>query len=147
MLKSLLTRDVIQWLPDVKDWRQAVAIACQPLINNGAIEASYVEAIYRSHKEFGPYYVVGSGIAIPHARPEQGVNRLALSLTLIKHGVTFGSAENDPVRLLFVFATTSSDGHIGIIAELARIFDDPPKIHQLTQAKNKDEIFAIVQGY
>ncbi|MCC8380506.1 MULTISPECIES: PTS sugar transporter subunit IIA [Xenorhabdus] len=147
MLRTLLTRDVIQWFPDVRDWHEAIEIACQPLINNGAIQPSYVEAIYESHEKFGPYYVVGSGIAIPHARPEQGVNRLALSLTLIKQGVRFGSAENDPVKLLFVFATTSNYSHIEVIAELAGLFDDQEKINRLMQAKNQDEAFSIIQGY
>ncbi|WP_340607750.1 PTS sugar transporter subunit IIA [Xenorhabdus bharatensis] len=147
MLRTLLTRDVIQWLPDVRDWREAIEIACQPLIDNGAIQPSYVEAIYESHEKFGPYYVVGSGIAIPHARPEQGVNRLALSLTLIKQGVRFGSAENDPVHLLFVFATTSNYSHIEVIAELAGLFDDQAKINQLMQAKSQDDAFSIIQGY
>ncbi|WP_047682343.1 MULTISPECIES: PTS sugar transporter subunit IIA [Xenorhabdus] len=147
MLKTLLNRDVIQWIPGVKDWQEAIELACQPLIDNAAIQPSYVDAIYRAHEEFGPYYVIGSGIAIPHARPEQGANRLALSLTFIKQGVMFGSVENDPVKLLFVFATTSSDSHIEVIAELAGLFDDQPKINRLMQAKNQDEIFSIVQEY
>ncbi|PHM46061.1 BglG family transcriptional regulator [Xenorhabdus mauleonii] len=147
MLKTLLTYDVIQWVPQAKDWREAIAIACQPLIDNGAIEPRYVEAINDSHEEIGPYYVIGPGIAIPHARPEQGVNRLALSLTVFHQGVTFGSEGNDPVKLLIVFATTSNDSHIEVIAELARLFDEQKEIDQLMHSASKDEIFSIVQGY
>ncbi|WP_340618220.1 PTS sugar transporter subunit IIA [Xenorhabdus entomophaga] len=147
MLKTLLTSDVIQWVPCAKDWCEAIAIACQPLIDNGAIEPSYIEAIYRSHEEIGPYYVVGPGIAIPHARPEQGANRLALSLTVFHQGVAFGSESNDPIKLLIVFATTNSNSHIEVLAELAELFDDQREINQLMYSSSRDEIFSIVQGY
>ncbi|MDC9588258.1 PTS sugar transporter subunit IIA [Xenorhabdus sp. XENO-10] len=147
MLKTLLTYDVIQWVAGAKDWRDAIAIACQPLINDGAIEQSYVDAIYHSHKELGPYYVIGPGIAIPHARPEQGANRLALSLTVFHQGVVFGSENNDPINLLIVFATTNSNSHIEVLAELAELFDDQQKISQLMHSGSQDEIFSIVQGY
>lgn len=46
-------------MEQAKDWREAVAISCRPLIENGSIEPRYVDAIYRSHDTIGPYYVVG----------------------------------------------------------------------------------------
>ncbi|MGP7975291.1 PTS sugar transporter subunit IIA, partial [Proteus mirabilis] len=45
MLKTLLTPDVVQVIPQVKDWREAIKIACQPLIDKGCIEPRYVDAI------------------------------------------------------------------------------------------------------
>lgn len=102
MLKTLLTPDVVQVIPQVKDWREAIKIACQPLIDKGCIEPRYVDAIYKSHEQIGPYYVLGPGIAMPHARPEEGVNQLSLALTIIEKGVEFGADENDPVKLLIV---------------------------------------------
>ncbi|MBD2780589.1 PTS sugar transporter subunit IIA [Xenorhabdus szentirmaii] len=147
MLKTLLTYDVIQWVPAAKDWREAIAIACQPLIDNGSIESRYVDAIYRSHEEIGPYYVIGPGIALPHARLEQGANRLALSLTVFHEGVVFGSGHNDPIKLLIVFATTDSNSHIEVLAELAELFDDSKEISQLMYSGSQDEIFSIIQDY
>lgn len=59
MLKNLLNTEVVQVVEQAKDWREAVAISCRPLIENGSIEPRYVDAIYRSHDTIGPYYVVG----------------------------------------------------------------------------------------
>ena len=98
MLKNLLNTEVVQVVEQAKDWREAVAISCRPLIENGSIEPRYVDAIYRSHDTIGPYYVVGPGIAMPHARPEEGANKLSLALTLIPSGVNFDADENDPVK-------------------------------------------------
>ncbi len=126
---------------------RAIAIACQPLVENGAISSRYIDAIYRSHEAIGPYYVVGPGIAMPHARPEEGVNKLALALTVISNGVGFGSAENDPIKLLIVLAATDSHSHIEVIAQLAKLFDNQQDVALLMSAKSKEEILAVVNQY
>lgn len=56
------------------------------------------------------------GIAMPHARPEEGANKLSLALTLIPSGVNFDADENDPVKLLIVLAATDSTSHIEAIS-------------------------------
>ncbi|HEK2924963.1 TPA: PTS sugar transporter subunit IIA [Proteus mirabilis] len=147
MLKTLLTPDVVQVIPQVKDWREAIKIACQPLIDKGCIEPRYVDAIYKSHEQIGPYYVLGLGIAMPHARPEEGVNQLSLALTIIEKGVEFGADENDPVKLLIVLAATDNDSHINAIVKLAELFDNQDDIDTLLQAKSKAEVLAVINHY
>ena len=147
MLKTLLTPDVVQVIPQVKDWREAIKIACQPLIDKGCIEPRYVDAIYKSHEQIGPYYVLGPGIAMPHARPEEGVNQLSLALTIIEKGVDFGADENDPVKLLIVLAATDNDSHINAIVKLAELFDNQDDIDTLLQAKSKAEVLAVINHY
>ncbi|MDW2020079.1 PTS sugar transporter subunit IIA, partial [Vibrio sp. 704] len=115
MLRELITSDVIRIHSDATDWKDAISKSCEALIENGAIEPSYVEAIYRSHEELGPYYVVGPGMAMPHARPEDGVNRLSLAITVIQNGVNFNSEENDPVKMLVTLAATDSNSHVDAI--------------------------------
>ncbi|HGN1279904.1 TPA: PTS sugar transporter subunit IIA [Proteus mirabilis] len=147
MLKTLLTPDVVQVIPQVKDWREAIKIACQPLIDKSCIEPRYVDAIYKSHEQIGPYYVLGPGIAMPHARPEEGVNQLSLALTIIEKGVEFGADENDPVKLLIVLAATDNDSHINAIVKLAELFDNQDDIDTLLQAKSKAEVLAVINHY
>lgn len=147
MLKTLLTPDVVQVIPQVKDWREAIKIACQPLIDKGCIEPRYVDAIYKSHEQIGPYYVLGPGIAMPHARPEEGVNQLSLALTIIEKGGEFGADENDPVKLLIVLAAIDNDSHINAIVKLAELFDNQDDIDTLLQAKSKAEVLAVINHY
>lgn len=147
MLKDLLTSDVIQVIETADNWRDAIALACQPLLDNGAIEPRYVEAIYRSHEAIGPYYVIGPGIAMPHARPEEGANRIALAITVIPEGVTFNAEENDPVKLLIVLAATDSESHIGVISQLAALFDNDDDLATLLNATTPQEILAVIARY
>ncbi|MEQ4923079.1 PTS sugar transporter subunit IIA [Proteus hauseri] len=147
MLKTLLTPDVVQVVSHVSDWREAIKVACQPLIDKGYIEPRYVDAIYKSHEQIGPYYVLGPGIAMPHARPEEGVNKLSLALTIVEQGVEFGADENDPVKLLIVLAATDNDSHINAIVKLAELFDNDKDIQALLNAKSKAEVFAVINNY
>jgi PTS system ascorbate-specific IIA component len=54
------------------------------------IEPEYVTAIVEQHHTLGPYYVL-AGLAMPHARPEEGAKGLGLSLLKLKQGVSFGA--------------------------------------------------------
>ncbi|AJR06306.1 putative PTS IIA-like nitrogen-regulatory protein PtsN [Photobacterium gaetbulicola Gung47] len=147
MLKELLTQDVISLHDSAENWQQAIELACQPLIDNGAIEPSYVEAIFKSHQEMGPYYVIGPGIAMPHARPENGVNRLALGLTVIRNGVNFDADENDPVKMLVTLAATDSNSHVDAIAQLAELFMNEEHVAQICAAQDVAAIRRIIETY
>lgn len=147
MLTTLLTSNVIQVVESAADWQDAIKIACKPLINNKLIEPQYIDAIIKSHEKIGPYYVLGPGIAMPHARPEDGVNQLSLGLTVIKQGVEFGSEGNDPIKLLIVLAATDSNSHIGAIAKLAELFDNQEDIDSIMQSENADDILKIIAKY
>lgn len=147
MLKTLLTSNVIQLIKNTEDWRDAVTKSCQPLIDNGSIQPQYVKAIIRSHESIGPYYVVGKGIAMPHARPENGVNKLSLGLTVIKNGVNFGANGNDPIKLLFVLAATDNNSHIKAIAQLSNLFDNQKDTDNLMNANNIDDILSVISKY
>lgn len=147
MLRELITSDVIRIYPEATDWKDAIHKSCEALLESKAIEPSYVDAICRSHEEIGPYYVVGPGMAMPHARPEDGVNRLSLAITVIQNGVTFKAEENDPVKMLVTLAATDSNSHVEAIAQLAELFMNEEHVAQICNAKNKDEVLDVIGKY
>lgn len=75
MIRDWLTPDKIKVINSIDSWENAVRLAAEPLLMQGYIAGSYIEAILQSHKELGPYYVLAPGLAMPHARPEQGVKK------------------------------------------------------------------------
>ncbi|EJL6261219.1 PTS sugar transporter subunit IIA [Vibrio cholerae] len=147
MLSELITSDVIRIYPNAADWKDAVQKSCQALIDNGAVEPRYVDAIFRSHEELGPYYVVGPSMAMPHARPEDGVNRLSLAITVIQQGVHFDSEGNDPVKMLVTLAATNSESHVGAIAQLAELFMNEEHVEQICNAQTIEDVLAVIKNY
>lgn len=63
-----------------------------------------------NHKFHDPYIIIGEDIAIPHAMPNAGVNRLAMSLLVVKNGVYF--SETEQVHFVIVIAPVDKEQHI-----------------------------------
>lgn len=70
-------------------WQEAVKKSVEPLIESGAVKDEYYQAIIDSTEEYGPYYILMPGMAMPHARPEAGVIRDAFSLITLQEPVVF----------------------------------------------------------
>jgi len=100
-------------------WAAAIRAACAPLLQMDAVDAHYVDRCIALVREEGPYIVIAPGIALAHARPEDGARRLALSAVTLAHPVRFGHP-NDPVDVVFAFASPDRDAHVGLLGALAR---------------------------
>ncbi|KAA8996996.1 PTS sugar transporter subunit IIA [Affinibrenneria salicis] len=147
MLNDWLMDDHIQICSRVDDWREAVRLSAQPLLHKKIISAGYVAAILQQCQTLGPYFVLAPGIAMPHARPEEGAGALGLSLLKIDQGVAFHSRDNDPVFIVVMLAAPDSHSHIELIAQLAELFSSNEAMSSLFQAKTKQQIKDIINRH
>ena len=143
-LATWLNNEKIQYVESVADWKEAIQIAGLPLLNEGAISQSYIEAIIRLKEEIGPYFVIAPRIAMPHARPEEGARALGLSVVKLAKAVVFNADENDPVDTLFMFAAPDSNSHIEMISQLAELLSDESEMEKVFNARSKEELNAIL---
>ncbi len=125
----------------------ALDISCSTLLQRGAVEPSYLTAIKQKHHEIGPYYVLAPKIAMPHARPEDGVNQTALQVTIFKQGVDFNSAENGDVYFSVTLAAMDADSHIGTIVSLSELFQNDEDIEKIIAADDPEKIADILNKY
>lgn len=147
MLTDWINENNISVINHIENWQKAVELAVQPLIDVGAVESRYLQAIYDMHREIGPYYVLGEGIAMPHARPEEGVIRTALSLVIVSDGVEFGSEDNDPVYIIFALAAVDSHSHIEMIASLSHLFCDDEAVKKLRGCQSKQDVLLAIRQF
>ncbi|AVO78277.1 MULTISPECIES: PTS sugar transporter subunit IIA [Klebsiella] len=145
MIRDWLTPDKINVINAIDNWKNAVRLAAEPLLAQGYMAEHYIEAILKSHAELGPYYLLAPGLAMPHARPEQGALRNGLSLLHIKEGISFGSTENDPVYVIIMLCARSGNEHISMIGELAELFSDQQKLERLLKADDIKAIQAVIE--
>jgi PTS system mannitol-specific IIA component/PTS system ascorbate-specific IIA component len=106
----------------------------------GAVRPSYTEAMVEAYRRLGPYFVVAPHIALPHARPEDGVVQAAVSLVQLREPVRFGHAANDPVRLVFGIAAASSPQHIELVRRLSALLADETRQKQLMEVKDVESV-------
>lgn len=125
----------------------ALELTCSSLINNGKVKPSYLEAIKQKHKEIGAYYVLAPKIAMPHARPEDGVNEASLQVTVFKNGVDLESDDNGDVYFSITLAAMDSDSHIQTIMALSELFQNDEDIEAIIAADNQSEIASILEKY
>ncbi|MGD9427299.1 PTS sugar transporter subunit IIA [Pantoea sp. NSTU24] len=145
-LADWLNNEKVQYVENVADWREALAVAGRPLLREGAISQDYIDAIIHQKEEIGPFFVIAPQIAMPHARPEQGAHKLGLSVVLLGNAVTFDSEENDPVKVLFMFSAPDSNSHIEMISQLAEVLSDENIMEQIFAARSQQALMAILTG-
>jgi mannitol/fructose-specific phosphotransferase system IIA component (Ntr-type) len=145
VLDKLITEETVQLADEVENWQEAIRLASKPLLENGSIEPSYVDAMIRSIQETGPYVVITPKVAIPHARPEEGVNMLSMSLLRLKKSVLFG--EEKPVHLVIVLAATDNESHLKALAQLTELLSLEENIDQLIQSGEKADVMKLIHHY
>lgn len=143
-LSTWLNARKVQYVESVHDWKEAIAIAGKPLLEDGAIAQRYIEAIVRQKEALGPYFVIAPGIAMPHARPEEGALALGLSIVKVGTPVIFDAEENDPVTMIFMFSAPDSNSHIEMISQLAEVLSDEAIMEKIANATNVQELHHLL---
>jgi mannitol operon transcriptional antiterminator len=147
MLKDLLVPPHIQFVEAVDDWKTAIKIAAQPLLDNGYIKTEYIQAMINNVIEMGPYIVIAPGLALPHARPEQGVKQIGMSFLKIKNGCFFSEKEEHRVYLLIVLAAIDNETHLKALSQLTKLLSNKENMNLLLSSDSVDEVFALIQQY
>jgi mannitol operon transcriptional antiterminator len=148
MLKDILTDSSIMIKEKVSTWQESIELVAKPLIKANVIEKRYVKAMIHSVEEYGPYIVIGKHLALAHARPEDGVNKLGISVATIDTPINFGHSDMDPVKIIFCLAAVDAYSHLNIMKELIELINDEPKLNQLIECTDvqafKQLLFSVV---
>ncbi len=142
MLEKVFTKDVIRLNVEAADWESAVRAGGQLLLNAGKCRPDYIDAMVQTVRQFGPYMVLTPGLALAHARPEDGALEVGLSLITLKDPVEFGSEANDPVMLVIAFCAEDKERHTGLLKELASFLRKEKNQQLLINATTADEILS-----
>jgi PTS system mannitol-specific IIA component len=119
---------------------EAIRIAGQRLVDIGAVEPSYVDAMLEREQSVST--VMGEGVAIPHGTNESkgAVKRNALSFTRFPAGVDWNGK---PVTIAIGIAAQGND-HVGILSKLAMILVDPDKAEELRNAEEPERVLELL---
>ena len=117
-----------------RSWRECFVLAGNALVESNRATAAYTQEMIQAFEELGPYMVIAPGIALAHGRPSAAVLETGLSLVTLSEPVAFGSANNDPVRLVIGLAAVDHDSHIDLMAALSELLMDETKVNILLQA-------------
>jgi len=145
VLSELLTEECIQFLPSCKDWDEALHIVAQPLLQAQKIDERYVHVI-RENISNGKanYLVLREGFALPHARPEDGVNETGMSLLKLEDPVYFNDDPSSPIYLIVLIASIDSETHLRALSTLVEYVAEDEDFEQLKEMKHKIELLTLM---
>lgn len=144
VLSEVLNGKTISLGVEATDWRDAVRKGGRLLVANGYAEERYIEAMVKTVEDMGAYILVAPGLALPHARPEDGALKPGLSLMTLKKPVLF-SAERPPADIILSFVAVDNTSHIGLLREVAAMCSEPSNLQLIRQAKTVSEIAELIR--
>ncbi len=144
MLTEYITPELVAVQVEASDWESAIRTGGELLVNAGKCRASYVDAMVAAVNKLGPYMVLAPGIALAHARPEDGMLKVGLSIVNLATPVEFGTPANDPVFLVISFGGVDKEQHVTMLQELAEFLMNEENQKLLKTATSVEQVLAAL---
>lgn len=144
-LSDLITPETMVVKDSVKDWQEAIAVAAQPLLDKGCITEAYVDTMQQQYPALSPHILLRMNIAIPHARPQDGVNSLGMSLLKVEDGIALDNGEK--VHIVVVIAAIDKNQHLNALLQLMKLAEMNDVIKDLNELDSKADIYSILQAH
>lgn len=148
--QSLIDNNSIKLHQSATNWQDAIKIGTDMLIASGAVEPRYHDTIIKCIKDMGPYIILAPGLAMPHARPEDGVNRTAFALVTLTEPVYF-DGDDQPIDVFLTLAGSDSDQHMQGLMEITTVLDDPDSetgvdLDKIRRCKTAEDVYAVIDA-
>ena len=136
--KDVIIRDSIKLNQPSVSKEEAIRRAGELLVERGAVEPSYIDAMLERERLVSTY--MGMGIAIPHgtAQAKGTVKKTAITMLQYPEGVDFG---DEKAQLVFGIAGIG-DEHLDLLGKIAGCLDDAEVLEKM---KTTDDVDWILQ--
>ena len=142
ILKKMLSKNNVQFVDKVKDWKEAIVKAGEILERNGFVKKDYIVEMIKLIEKHGAYIIIEEGIAIPHAPISENVLKTGISLLIVKEKVLFPNGKG--ANIFLSFATINKTEHLGILNDLFELitkYNFIEKISKITKYEELEEFF------
>lgn len=143
-LTGLLTAETIKIADRIYDWKEAIELTSLPLLYDRSIKAEYIQEMIRSIETDHPYIMLADGFVVAHASPEDGVNRLGMSMMILPERISIcGYMMAD---IIMVLATPDRKIHLNALNQLIDILEDHEVMAAIRKATTVEEILSIIRS-
>lgn len=145
VLTSYLTADRVLTREHVTDWREAVDLVGEILVQHGNATTDYVDAIKHSIEAPGGTYIdLGFGIALAHSRPESGVIETGLAVIHLGSPVLLAGDPDHPITVFIALAAQDSNSHLDLMQDLAGVLTDTTRRQELLDALTPADVLSAL---
>ncbi|MDO4615485.1 MAG: BglG family transcription antiterminator [Lachnospiraceae bacterium] len=139
---NTLSISKIRIVNEAIDWRDSIRCAGQPLIDVQSITEDYLSTIISQIENYGSYMFITEDIVLAHAKPEDGVNRLDMSVAVLKNPVTF--SEDRHGRLLILLAAEDQEKHLRILQDIITLANHESFINEITACETPTSVMQLI---
>lgn len=131
---------LVKVIDKVEDYGEGIQISCNMLQEKGIVEEKYYNAIMNKIEEFGPYFCIADGVAMPHARPEDGSIETGVSVVKLNNPVDFLGKQ---ISIFFTLSAKDNESHLGLLRQIAEVCMNKDKLNKIINSNNEKEIMEV----
>lgn len=120
------------------DWERALYSTAFPLVERGSIDETYVQAVVERLKEAGPYMFLTDDLILAHARPENGVKHMDLSIGIVPDGIAF--TKDKTARIIFLLVVEDQQKHMGILRDIRKTMATKEQVNEIVSAHEPQDV-------
>ena len=144
-LVDLLTEENIVFRKKVSSFEEGIRIAAQPLLERGDISENYIDTMIENVHKRGPYIHMGDGIALPHARPEDGVQKIGFSMLALNEPIALDEAWEYMVDHFIVLAAADNSLHLNALSELSQLIRNKALLKDFLKSREPKQLTNILK--
>jgi mannitol/fructose-specific phosphotransferase system IIA component len=140
-MTGVLTADAVRLDMQASDRSDAVRQSGQVLVDIGAVEPPYVDAMLEREQQIST--ALGEGFAIPHGTDEsrRWIRETRLAFLQFPGGIDWGDEQH---VVVCVAIAARGDEHVGLLARLAQVLVVPEQAARLRSAERVEDVLAIL---
>ena len=123
-------------------WTDALRESGKCLLENKSIEKRYIDDIISQLRYYGPYMFITSRVVLAHSKPEEGVNRLDVSLHIFKKSIAFSDFHR--ANIIIMLAAEDQESHLKILRDILTVFSIQTKIDDILQLETPEEVLTYL---
>ncbi len=145
-LTDILNPGLIRAKVKCKDWKEAVKKSGKLLSAVGIVSENYIKSMIENIEQRGPYVVITPGVALVHAAPEMGVEKVGISLITLKKPVNFNHSQNDPVEIVVAFASPDKEQHVKALSNLIDKLYNNSLRDEMISTEDKQKVLDLLKN-
>ncbi|EPZ44754.1 MULTISPECIES: PTS sugar transporter subunit IIA [Alicyclobacillus] len=113
----------------------------QALVDNGYVEAPYIEGMLKREESMTTY--IGNQVAIPHSMPEYVQHILHSGIVVAQYpdGVDFG---NGNIAKLVIGIAGRGEEHMEVLSQIATVCMEEENVEKLVKAQSAQEVIDVI---
>lgn len=124
-------------------WEAAIRLCCAPLLQEGSILDTYVDAILYDQKVRGLHMFIMDGVVLAHAAIEKGSLQVDVSLTIFKEPVVF--LNQKLANIIITISAEDQNKHIHLLNDILHIFSKRKYFDHMITLQTCEEVCAYIQ--